>query len=283
MTGNVLSIIKKDYVKLPNHVLEQLLQLETVGEIKAYLAIIRKTIGFNKSRDNIALSQIAELGNITKKTASLAVKSLEEKQLIQSGKGKHFFSGRNYEINLKKPHVIGVVTTPISSNEQPVKGVATTTTILQDQITNNINDASLELTEEKLKLLDELVKLKVNKPMAIKLVNKYDSEVIKNQIKWINERKAVNIPAYLVRAIMVNYAPPKSVLNQEQAVKEIETTKERIKQVLEQIKQSREFILAGIKCPVIDIQDNMISFIFGRHHETMSISRLVYSLNIQPI
>jgi phage replication O-like protein O len=78
----------ESYTKIPNKILEALLRVKLQSyEIRVLLAVVRKTYGFNKSRDLIKQRQLVILTGIHKQNIHRAVKSLVKKNiLIKTGK-----------------------------------------------------------------------------------------------------------------------------------------------------------------------------------------------------
>ena len=70
------------YTKLPNWIIEA---MPTLGnaELRVLLAIARKTIGHQKERDRISVSQIVDMTGLTSRNAQHAVTALLEKGLIE--------------------------------------------------------------------------------------------------------------------------------------------------------------------------------------------------------
>ena len=76
------------YTKIPNQILEVLLQIKLQNyEIRLLLAIARKTYGFNKNSDYINQKQLENLTAIKQSNISRTLKSLiEKKMVIKNGK-----------------------------------------------------------------------------------------------------------------------------------------------------------------------------------------------------
>lgn len=75
--------IEKDYTQTPDVYFDSIMGTLTDGEWKVLSVIIRKTIGFGKISDRIAMSQILRLTGYTQRKSVLRVrKSLAEKGLI---------------------------------------------------------------------------------------------------------------------------------------------------------------------------------------------------------
>ena len=76
------------YTKIPNQILEVLLQIKLQNyEIRLLLAIARKTYGFNKNSDYINQKQLENLTGIKQPNISRTLKNLiEKKMIIKNGK-----------------------------------------------------------------------------------------------------------------------------------------------------------------------------------------------------
>lgn len=76
------------YTKIPNQILEVLLQIKLQNyEIRLLLAIARKTYGFNKNSDYINQKQLENLTGIKQSNISRTLKNLiEKKMIIKNGK-----------------------------------------------------------------------------------------------------------------------------------------------------------------------------------------------------
>jgi len=85
------------YTQIANELLDALYTVRIPGEaMQIFLFILRKTYGFKKKNDVIALSQFAATG-ITKTHISRAISKLEEMNLIVTQKGNK--NGISYGIN----------------------------------------------------------------------------------------------------------------------------------------------------------------------------------------
>lgn len=70
------------YTKVPNFIIEQRMANLKGSELKVALAICRKTYGFHKELDGIALSQIKELTGLGKNTVIRALRNLIKQKII---------------------------------------------------------------------------------------------------------------------------------------------------------------------------------------------------------
>lgn len=76
--------IENNFTKIPNEILEALYETKlTVYEYRVLLFIIRKTYGWNKETDRIALSQFSEGTHIHEKSnVSRTLRKLERRNII---------------------------------------------------------------------------------------------------------------------------------------------------------------------------------------------------------
>jgi phage replication O-like protein O len=92
---------KETFTKIPNYVLDALISYRLPGEERQCLdLIIRKTLGWNKTIDNISISQFHEATGIKKPNIIRALKSLKMKKIIIVSK-KDNKKGKRYRFNLK--------------------------------------------------------------------------------------------------------------------------------------------------------------------------------------
>ena len=85
------------FTKIPNKILEALSQTKlTSYEYRVLLFIIRKTYGWNKETDWIALSQFYESTGILKPNISRTLKKLERRNIIIRGDRKHIGLQKDY-------------------------------------------------------------------------------------------------------------------------------------------------------------------------------------------
>lgn len=93
------------YTKIANELLDALCSIRIPGEsMQIFLVILRKTYGYGKKSDRIALSQFAELSGIVKTHVSRAIVKLESMNMIVTQKGNAITQKGNctattYEIN----------------------------------------------------------------------------------------------------------------------------------------------------------------------------------------
>lgn len=86
------------YTKIPNQILQPLLMIKLQSyEIRIFLAIARKTYGFNKDKDYINQKQLKKLTGIKQPHISRTLKSLLEKKIIIKN-GKELAIQKNYKL-----------------------------------------------------------------------------------------------------------------------------------------------------------------------------------------
>ena len=73
---------KLNHTQVSNDFIEQHMKKLTGAEVKVFLAICRKTIGWHKDTDAISISQIASLTGLTDKPITSATTKLTERGLI---------------------------------------------------------------------------------------------------------------------------------------------------------------------------------------------------------
>jgi len=92
---------EEKFTKFDNKVLDALIQYRIPGqEMKCILFIIRKTWGFHKITDNIALSQFRKATGMDKSSISKALDRLRLKKVIIVGQNANK-KGKDYRINKK--------------------------------------------------------------------------------------------------------------------------------------------------------------------------------------
>jgi len=80
------AIQKPNYTQIPNIYFDSIMQELNGSENLVFLAIMRKTFGWRKKKDRISYSQIMKMTGLAKSTTAIAIKNLEEKNLIVSEK-----------------------------------------------------------------------------------------------------------------------------------------------------------------------------------------------------
>jgi len=87
---------EEGFTKIPNKILETLYQIKlTVYEYRVLFVIIRKTNGWNKDTDWIALSQFYEGTGILKQNVSRTLNKLERRNIIIRSDHRHIGLQKN--------------------------------------------------------------------------------------------------------------------------------------------------------------------------------------------
>jgi phage replication O-like protein O len=95
--------IENGFIMIATEIMEALIKINLSGqEIRSVLFVIRKTYGFKKKNDFIALSQFAKMLNISKIRASQIIKVLENRKILTvtkniNGIGKEYRFNKNFE------------------------------------------------------------------------------------------------------------------------------------------------------------------------------------------
>lgn len=91
--------LENGYTRLANELLDALISAGlTARQWAVVMAIIRKTYGFNKTSDEIGLSQLSAMTGLDKSNLSRTVRELESAKVIHRGDGTH---GHTLGINKK--------------------------------------------------------------------------------------------------------------------------------------------------------------------------------------
>ena len=78
--------MSEGFIPIPNSIFDKYLGELTPSEFSVLMAIIRKTWGWNKTKDRISVSQISMATNLTNKTIINSLKVLEQKKIISTKK-----------------------------------------------------------------------------------------------------------------------------------------------------------------------------------------------------
>jgi len=90
--------LEDGYTRVANELLEALARIKLCAyETKALIFIIRKTYGWNKKTDWIALSQISENTCILKPNVSRTIKRLQSRNIITRDNHRHVGLQKDYE------------------------------------------------------------------------------------------------------------------------------------------------------------------------------------------
>jgi phage replication O-like protein O len=78
-----------DYTALNNQLLEQMMKTKfATAQNQVFLAILRKTVGWNKEMDKVSYDQISELTGIDRRRISTPLKGLIDRMIIVKIRGK---------------------------------------------------------------------------------------------------------------------------------------------------------------------------------------------------
>ncbi len=102
--------IKAGFIPIPNKIMDALLKIRIPGEARQVLdAILRKTYGWDKSEDEISLSQFEEMTGLPRPSICRAINKLSKMNIIvKKGNAKSLFSKRGNDFtsvySLQKNH-----------------------------------------------------------------------------------------------------------------------------------------------------------------------------------
>lgn len=101
--------LENGYTRLANELLDALISAKlTARQWAVFMAVVRKTYGFNKKDDDIGLSQLASMTGIAKAHVSVAVRELVARRILTREMGTF---GHRLGINKKHKTWIGVTET----------------------------------------------------------------------------------------------------------------------------------------------------------------------------
>tara|TARA_R100000278_G_scaffold122699_2_gene109574 strand:+ start:1113 stop:1490 length:378 start_codon:yes stop_codon:yes gene_type:complete len=75
-------MIKQGFVRIPNRIFDEHMKTLSGNEFLLYMAIIRKTWGWNKNSDKISHSQLMGMTGLSNKTVVKCLETLQQKELI---------------------------------------------------------------------------------------------------------------------------------------------------------------------------------------------------------
>lgn len=112
----------ENFTKIPNEILEALAKIRLGSyETRLLLFIIRKTYGWHKKTDWIALSQLSEGTGISKPNVCRTIRSLVARNIIVRGRNKHVGLQTIYEKWLSKETISLSNEITLLSNQTPTK------------------------------------------------------------------------------------------------------------------------------------------------------------------
>lgn len=93
MTNQINPQIEDGYTKIANELLDAIVLFKfTERQYKVLFALIRKTYGYNKTSDDISLSQLSSYCNLPVNHVSTVIKQLTELNVIIKKSGKYAFN-----------------------------------------------------------------------------------------------------------------------------------------------------------------------------------------------
>ncbi|HGX6692391.1 replication protein [Acinetobacter baumannii] len=92
------NIIAPNYTQVPNVVVDELASQLSDSAFKLYVVLIRKTKGWDQSRDAISISQFEKITGKSRPTVVKAIEELVKLRLIRKTRCTKF--GNEYELNL---------------------------------------------------------------------------------------------------------------------------------------------------------------------------------------
>ncbi|WP_241951489.1 replication protein [Pasteurella multocida] len=162
--------------QVPNGVIDDLMSQMSGAELKCYLAVIRKTKGWNKEEDAISITQLMEVTGLSNRKVIDACNSLVEIGLLNQKTGAR--NTKIFSINwckkftseesslVKKVHGKCEESSLVTSEES-----SHTKNNIKNTPINNINTAQIENLDELENAFDvfwKVYKVKVNKAGALK-------------------------------------------------------------------------------------------------------------------
>jgi phage replication O-like protein O len=98
-------IERPNFTQVPNVIFDYWGYHLTPKAFRVLLYLCRKTFGWNKTSDTISLNQLAKTTSLSKSTLTLAIKELEEKELIIKKHRSNQYGNQpnSYAINVYKP------------------------------------------------------------------------------------------------------------------------------------------------------------------------------------
>ena len=138
--------LENGFTRIANELFEEIIRFNfSKRESKIVLAVIRKTYGYNKKRDDISLSQLSKLTGLDKANVSKAVVNLTTLNVLKVCEGKY---GQNIELNKKYSQWVVKTTT---HNKGVVKTTMEGSQINNDkvvEITTTKDNSKKQLTKE---------------------------------------------------------------------------------------------------------------------------------------
>lgn len=105
-----MALPKSNYTQIPNVIFDEWQSKLKPQELSVLMAIARKTLGWQKTKDIISLSQIELATGLCRNTVISSIRKLEKSDLVKKDKhGKGKATKVSFELN-------------ISSSDEPIKG-----------------------------------------------------------------------------------------------------------------------------------------------------------------
>jgi hypothetical protein len=210
---------------VPDQLFDELMPHLSGAELKVLLYIVRRTFGFKKSSDDIALSQM--VNGIRKKNGEVldqgtglgkasiarALNSLEQKKIIlrrRQSSGKNGYEATTYALNIVTPlplsqnetSLVPKRDTPLS-HQRDIQQTVLQQTVKQQQHSESANNSGAVVA---------LTKLGMTKSVAKQLASRYSWSKIKEKIdylEFLTETQRVKNPiGWLRKAIEEDYSQP---------------------------------------------------------------------------
>lgn len=267
MTTTTLQI--NQFTRIPNNFFHLFKKL-TEGQLRAFLALLRQTIGFNRIEAKLSLSRLSEEAGITKKTVISAIRKLEELKVLKVS-DSYDRNGRLYSLigvtdiqstgKLIPPRK-GVVEKPIIDKQEKRQIVKTTSiksvkkevkhsplqkikqsnvVVRRDIFENNETCPTPEKVSVQLKILVKtLIGHGVVEKVAQTLVRTHSPDVISRQLDYIDDRSYSNKPALLVEAIKSNFSPPRNAIKRQEVEEELKRKAEHRQREEESLELARQ-------------------------------------------
>ncbi len=153
--------IENGYTKIANEIFDALCKIRISGEARqVFDVIIRKTYGFNKTKDKIAMSIFSDLTGIPRSHCSRAVKKLEAMNLITVDRIRNisvYSVQKDYDNWLVLPKKVTLLTVTENGNEVlPILDVGVTENGNETVTENGNNKRKKETIQKKRKKLKSL-------------------------------------------------------------------------------------------------------------------------------
>jgi len=178
--------LENGYTKLANELLDALINAGlTSRQWAVFMAIVRKTYGFNKKADDIGLSQLANMTGIAKAHVSVAVRELESRRIITREAG-HF----GHRLGINKNHRAWKEVTKSVTPKQDVVGDSTDGAAPSHQLPGVTESVTPETLDEGSQISNPPVTEEVTPPVT-------ESVTTKDNPSKDNQQKTETFPRSL--------------------------------------------------------------------------------------